>query len=54
MHSPDSDHRPQPTERELADYRAAVGALMARCLERIRSVDVPMDASPQQVVAPDD
>ena len=54
MPSPDSDHRPQPTERELADYRATVGALMARCLERIRGMDIPIDAPPQQEGVPDD
>jgi hypothetical protein len=34
--------------QELADYRAALAALMARCLERIRSMEVPDEVGPLQ------
>lgn len=37
-----------PTEQEIAQYRAALAELMKRCLERIRSMEVPADAPPLQ------
>ena len=37
-----------PTEQEIADYRAALAELMKRCLERIRSMEIPADAQPLQ------
>jgi hypothetical protein len=43
-----------PSEQEIADYRAALAELMARCLERIRSLEIPADAEPLQGWAPDE
>lgn len=43
-----------PTEQEIAEYRAALTELMKRCLERIRSMDIPQDAPPLQGWAPDE
>jgi hypothetical protein len=37
-----------PTDKELADYRAALAALMARCLERIRVMEIPDEVEPLQ------
>lgn len=36
-----------PTAQELGEYRVTLGALMARCLERVRRVDVGLDVPPQ-------
>lgn len=44
----------QPSEKDLAEYRAALAELMARCLERIRSMPLPDDAQPLQEWAPDE
>ena len=43
-----------PTEQEVAQYRAALAELMARCLERIRSTPLPDDAEPLEEWAPDE
>ena len=43
-----------PSEQELAEYRAALAELMARCLERIRSTRLPDDAEPLQDWGPHD
>jgi hypothetical protein len=43
-----------PTEQEIAEYRAALEALMARCLERIRSVEIPQQVEPLQGWSPDE
>jgi hypothetical protein len=43
-----------PSEQEVAEYRAALAELMARCLERIRSMQLPEDAEPLQAWVPDE
>lgn len=43
-----------PTEHEVAEYRAALAELVKRCLERIRSMDIPADAPPLQGWLPDE
>jgi hypothetical protein len=44
----------QPSEQEVAEYRKALAELMKRCLEHIRSVEVPQDAPPLEDWAPDE
>jgi len=44
----------QPTDREIAEYRAALAELMKRCLERIRGMEIPADTPPLQGWAPDE
>lgn len=43
-----------PTDKELADYRAALAALMARCLERLGSMEIPDEVEPLQEWRADD
>jgi hypothetical protein len=43
-----------PTEQEIAEYRAALAELMARCLERIRSMEIAPHTEPLQGWAPDE
>lgn len=43
-----------PGDQELADYRAALAALMERCLDRVRRVDLPQDTEPLQHWSTDD
>jgi len=53
MATTESDHRPPPTEREIAEYRQTLDALMARCLASVRNADVPAEALPLQGGEPD-
>ena len=46
--------REAPSARELAEYRAALESLMQRCLARVRSMDLPVDAEPLQQRSADD
>lgn len=43
-----------PTEQEVAQYRAELAELMARCLKRICRMPLPEDAEPLQEWAPDE
>ena len=54
MAPPENDHRPPPTEQEIAEYREILAALMARCLASVRDADVPMNALPLQGSTPDE
>jgi hypothetical protein len=44
----------KPSEQELAEYRAALAALMERCLKRIRKVKIPPETPPLLVPKRDD
>ena len=50
----DSVLRNAPGALALAQYRAALASLMQRCVERVRSVDLPIDAEPLQAWSADE
>lgn len=45
---PDGARGAPPSAGEIAEYRATLESLMQRCLERVRNMDLPVDAEPLQ------